>query len=280
MGQVATHSAVADEEYVHSKQLCTDRAYAELCEFVACGYTPDYQGIEDRTRADAEAAVKMLANDACRLSKRYNTRRGYHDSLQIQTAIMATAISAATRERESERREVFKLNHDMRFQHAKALEDVRIGRLNHAAKERENASQMLTERWASHSRLSVGLDREVAEHLRERWTAWTRHYEFAESGANQLSEQQWKMFAESAFRSLREGGEMLASAAQAYQFLAASIRTSAKQGGAGAGGVASVLSALAIIVPMFSGSCEAINIPLLGKFEPNRKDCCAPAPAP
>jgi hypothetical protein len=97
------------------------------------------------------------------------------------------------------------------------------------------------------------------EMLRQRWESIAQMYLQLEGKGDSLSEKQWGMFAESAFKSLREGGEMLASAAQAYQFLAASIRATAKQGGGGTGGVTGALATLATVLPMFSGECNVVG---------------------
>jgi hypothetical protein len=305
-----------DTELAHSEVLCTDDAFAKLCEFVACGYTPDYNGIADRARADAELAAVNAYDEACRIGKRYNIRRGQTAQLDVRLATLSASIGATAAAREKERQFAFSTNHDMRFKHATALEAARLGRRelalkyddrrNQMATERYNRHQstsmeldqqraamaterfgahaqlslaldqrrqaMATERWNAHAELSLKLDQAAVEMLRERWTAVANLYTTLDGKGDELSANQWQMFMKSAFQSLREGGEMLSAAAQGYQFLAASIRATAKQGGGGTGGVVGALATLATVLPMFSGKCGDVGllgglVPFMGRPE-------------
>jgi hypothetical protein len=264
------------EERSLANGLCTADALNKLCEYVACGYVPDYRGISERARGDAEAAVKVIADDACRTSKRYHVRSSHHAAREISTAILTAALGNTARLREAERMKAFELNTDMRFKHAQFLEGTRQARMNYSTKLRNDSEQIADRRWGAHFGASNTLDTRGMEALRERWTRIATQYREVEQRGDVLSEAQYRMFAESASRSMRDGGEMLAAAAQAYQFLAASIRQTAKQGGAGAGGITSALGALAVLIPMFGGSCEGIPTPF-GTFNSRPQDCCKPA---
>lgn len=296
---ITANSTLSDTEKALSDALCTDDAFAKLCEFVACGYTPDYAGIAERARADAELAAQSAYAEACRTGKRYNMRRAQSAQLDVRLATLSASVGATAAAREKERQFAFKTNHDMRLEHARTLEQARLGRRELALKysnqrdavaterytNHQRASMeldarrvtMATERWNAHTGLADKLDQEAVSIMRERWTAIAQLYVQIEGNADRLSEAQWGMFMKSAFQSLREGGEMLAAAAQAYQFLAASIRATAKQGGGGTGGVAGALATLATVLPMFSGKCGDVGllgglVPFMGRPE----DCCPP----
>ena len=286
----------ADAEYTKSNATCVDDAISKLCEFVVCGYTADYNGISTRARADAELAAVAAYNEACRLANRYNQRRHSSIAADIRLATITAAIGASAKAREDERQFAYKTNHDMRFNHAKWLEDTRLGRrkLSHdydntAIKSSEQRWQEFNRsalhvgdgaiqgndlRWKEVESLAMKSDDTALTTNENRWKAFAELYLSQDKRADELSELQWKIYSDSALKSFREGGEMLASAAQAYQFLAASIRATAKQGGGG-GGVAGSLALLATVLPLFSGSCDPVSVPLLGNFFPVRQQCCA-----
>lgn len=287
-----------DAEVTKSEALCTDDAFAKLCEFVACGYQPDYAGIADRARADAELAAASAYEQACRTGNRYNMRRSASAQLDVRLATISASLGATAEAREKERQFAFTTNHNLRLEHAKVLEQTRLGRrelaLKYADREVAQATEryvnhqkasmeldlrrqaMATERWNAHTTLAGKLDHEAVEILRERWNAIAKLYLDLEGSADRLSEMQWKMFMDSAFKSLREGGEMLSAAAQGYQFLAASIRATAKQGGGGTGGVAGALATLATVFPLFNGQC-GVSQPLgglIGDWYARPQQCC------
>jgi hypothetical protein len=277
-GAITTQEGLSNDERALAAGLCTADALDKLCEFVACGYTPDYRGISERTRADAQAAIKVTADTICRTSKRYHVRASHHHAAEVSAAVMTAAISAASRGREAERLKAFELNHKMRYDHAQFLETTRMNRMQFANKQRNDAEKLADTRWRAHFEASNTLDQRSMAALHQRWLDFAKLYTDMESSADRLSHQQWTMYSESAFRSLREGGEILAASAQAYQMLAASVRQTARQGGAGAGGITSALGALAILLPMFSGSCDSTNT-IFGSFNSRPQDCCPKAAA-
>jgi hypothetical protein len=130
-------------------------------------------------------------------------------------------------------------------------------------------------RWGAHARLSFDQDAAARNAIDVRWKNIANLYLDQTKMADVVSQNRWTAYNESALKSLREGGEMLASAAQAYQFLAASIRQTAKQGGGG-GGVAGAIATLAFALPLFSGSCDKAGgaIGALMDFFPRPQNCC------
>lgn len=241
----------SDDEFDFSNITCLDDAIDKLCEYVGCGYTPDYQGIATRARADAEIQAMKAYQEACRTGNRYNTRRTQSSLLDIRLATRSAALVATANAREKERQYAFDTNLKMRNDHAAFLEKTRMGRRELSIKYDEMAMRSLTERWTSFAKLYLDLEK---------------------SGDN-ISTERWKAFSAEAFKSYELGGSMLAASMQAYQALAASIRASAKQSGGG-GGLAGLMAQFAAVYMMFSGSCDPIRIPLLGKFYPRPQSCC------
>lgn len=224
------------DEFALADTLCTADAMTKLCQFVACGYSPDYTGIATRARADVELASQSAFEQACRIGNRYNTRRMNHTLQTIRMGTMSAGIGAVAAAREKERMFAFETNYKLRFELAKAMEQFRIDR----------------------KRLAMEYDRLAIQMLTERWNAMSKLYLDLEGRADGQAQWLWRAFFEHAYKALREGGEMLAAAAQAYQFLAASIRATAKQGSGG--GVAGALATLAVILPVFSGKCGDTGI--------------------
>lgn len=240
----------AHNEFDLSNTTCVDDALRAVCQYVTCGYTPDYTSIATRARADAEVESLSALQDACQLSNRYNTRVGDHRAMQVRLQMHSTALLATNKAREDERQFMWKTNQDMRFSLLDKMESIRLGRRDLSFKYDQFATKTMESRWADFAK----------EHLS------------MENGATSIAERQWSNFSESAFKSFREGGEMLAAAAQAYQFLAASIRATAKQSGGGAG-LGALLPALATVLTVFSGSCSGI----LPGFFSRPQECCPAA---
>lgn len=247
----------AHDEFDFSNVTCLDDAVDKLCEYVGCGYVPDYQGIATRARADAEIAQQRLYQEACRTGNRYNTRVNMASMLQLRLGTASAALAAVASAREAERREAVKTNHDWRFKHAEHLEKVRMGR-------RE---------------MSLNYDKVALDNLRERWKSFAEQYLELERRGDNVSTERWEAYMKASFDHFRLGGEMLASAMQAYQMLAASIRETSRQSASG-GGLAGLAATLAAVIPMFGGGCDPVTIPLLGtQFYPRPQQCCGAAPA-
>jgi hypothetical protein len=234
-----------DRELTLSDSTCVDDAIREVCKFVACGYTADYDGIATRARADAEVANIAAYREACDLANRYNTRVGAHTRMNIRLQTRSQFLLSSSVNRESERVSAWKMNEDMRFKHADKLESIRLGR----------------------RKLSVEYDQQADKIWADRWAVYYKLHNDHDTAANEMSKERWAAYSESALKSMREGGEMLAAAAQAYQFLAASIRASSKQGGMSIGGIA---ASLAAVLGVFNGSCEKS---LLGVYS-RPQNCC------
>lgn len=241
----------SDDEFDFSNITCLQDAIDKLCEYVGCGYTPDYQGIAIRARAEAEVKNLKAYQEACRIGNRYNTRRTTSALLDIRLATHSAALVATAAEREKERKYAFDTNLKMRVDHAAFLEKTRMGR-------RE---------------LSIKYDEMAMKALTERWSAFGKMYLDLEGAGDKISADRWDSYSKSAFKSYELGGQMLAASMQGYQALAASIRESARQSGGG-GGFAGLLAQLTVVISMFNGDCKPFNLPWGEKFYPRPSSCC------
>ena len=94
--EITEQRGKSNDEFAYADALCTNDAMARLCEFVACGYSPDYTGIATRARADAELAAQNTFEQMCRIGNRYNMRRTQHSLTEIRMTTMSAAIGATS----------------------------------------------------------------------------------------------------------------------------------------------------------------------------------------
>jgi hypothetical protein len=249
-GEIASNLSRSDTEYNYSDIACMDEAVAALCEMVGCGYTPDYNGIATRARADAEAANVENYRALCRTGNRYNSRATQTALLEIRLQTTTAALVAASVARETERIKSFEINENLRFKGATTLEAMRLGR-------RE---------------LSLKYDNAAGAALRERWNAIATTWLSIQKLGDSTTQFAWKAYAESAFKSYELGGQMMASAMQAYQAFAESVRATARQGGGG-GGISGMIAQLTAILTLFSGGCDPVTLGPIS-FNPRPQNCC------
>jgi hypothetical protein len=182
----------SDDEFDYSNITCLDDAIDKLCEYVGCGYTPDYTGIATRARADAEIQAMKAYQEACRTGNRYNTRRTQSSLLDIRLATRSAALVATAGAREKERQYAFDTNLKMRFDHAKHLEDVRLKRRELSIKYDEMAMRALTERWKSFAELMLVKDKRADDIATERWQNYVKLHMDKDGVATSISTERWK----------------------------------------------------------------------------------------
>lgn len=182
----------SDDEFDLSNITCIDDAIEKLCEYVGCGYTPDYQGIATRARADAEIKALKLYNEACRVGNRYNTRRTTAALLDIRLATSSAAIIATSVGREKERQYAFDTNLKMRNDHATFLEKTRLGRRELSIKYDEMAMRALTERWQSFAKMMMDKDARADQIATDRWTSYVKLHMDKDRDATAISSERWK----------------------------------------------------------------------------------------
>lgn len=182
----------ATDEFDYSNVTCLDDAIDKLCEFVGCGYTPDYQGIATRARADAEVRSLAAYQEACRTGNRYNTRRSQTALLNIRLATSSAALIATAKGREDERQNAVKTNHEWRFSHAKFLEDARMGRRRLSMDYDKLALDNLRERWKAFAEQNLAFDGRADDISRERWRSYVDLHLRKDETANSISTERWK----------------------------------------------------------------------------------------
>jgi hypothetical protein len=122
--------------------------------------------------------------------------------------------------------------------------------------------------WDTNTKLRFDLQRVAETTTESRFKLGMAH----DTQATAIATERWNAYANSAFKSMREAGEMLAAAAQAYQMLAASARQTAKQGDGG--GWAGILLKLAAVLGLFNGKCGEQSIFGLSWFA-RPEVCCS-----
>lgn len=113
---------------------CNDNIWQKFCDYVLCGYKPDYDGILARARADASVVTLSKKAEARRHAKRYNV--GINANVMsdfLRSEILAT-VGAATAARENERQFMWKANTDLIGNAAIRFEQAYQGRLDLGAK--------------------------------------------------------------------------------------------------------------------------------------------------
>ena len=112
---------VGEEEFTtHAQALreCTDGIWQAFCDYVLCGYKPDYSGILTRVRADAAMVTVSKKAEACRTAKRYNVGVNANVMTDLLRAEILATVGAASAARESERQMMWKVNFDLTRQAA------------------------------------------------------------------------------------------------------------------------------------------------------------------
>lgn len=115
-------------DYSEALRGCTDTLQKKLCDYVACGYQPDYDGILSRARADAQSMASVQLKEACRIANRYNTGMNRMVHSDILRAEMLAVVGATTRAREEERATMWKVNSELLFKGTEQMESMRVRR--------------------------------------------------------------------------------------------------------------------------------------------------------
>ena len=119
----------ADEKaYADKLKACDDALHERLCALAQCGYTPDYDGILMRARADAESLVAAKTAAIKRDATRYNTGMNRAVCIDIVDAGIIAAVAAASDSREKERQAAWKFNWDVTLQGVQQIEGDRLKR--------------------------------------------------------------------------------------------------------------------------------------------------------
>ena len=184
----------ADNEVAYSDLLkpCSDNLHNLLCALAACGYSPDYENIALRAKADAEVAYQQKIQEACRMGNRYNT--GINSDVQsvLLAASMGAAIGASTIAREQARMDAFKIRADLLLKSTELVERDRSQRLSTALSWSNAGTNIQENRYGRHN---------------------SNGYDSLKLGADLLASagQNYAWLAESLRRSAEKDGDAIAS---------------------------------------------------------------------
>lgn len=124
-----------DAELARAEKLdaCNDALHEKLCQFATCGYTPDYDGITARIKADVAGQVKKSREQLTKNLNRYSVRQCCGVETALATSAIATTVSALYKAREDERSRAWQINEQMLYKTAEVMERNRDARMTSAA---------------------------------------------------------------------------------------------------------------------------------------------------
>lgn len=155
----------ADSEtgYADVLTLCDDQLHDLLCQLAQCSYSPDYDNIAARAKADAEVAYQQKLKEACRLGNRYNTGVNKDVQSSLLAASMGAAVGSVNQLREQARLDAFKVRADLLLKTTEMFEQHRVNRLETALAWSNSGTGIQQNRYKSHNAngydsLRVGAD--------------------------------------------------------------------------------------------------------------------------
>jgi hypothetical protein len=155
----------ADGETAYADVLtpCDDQLHALLCQLAQCSYSPDYDNIAARAKADAEVAYQQKLKEACRLGNRYNTGVNKDVQSSLLAASMGAAIGSVNQMREQARLDAFKVRSDLLLRTTDMFEQHRDNRLKTALAWSNSGTDIQQNRYRAHNAngydsLKVGAD--------------------------------------------------------------------------------------------------------------------------
>ena len=142
-----------DDELRRAQQLdaCNDAIHEKLCSFALCGYTPDYDGITARIKADVAAQTKKQREQLCKSLNRYSARQCCGIETALATAAISTTVGALYKAREDERARAWQINEGLLFKAGELIENQRNGRFDSAATMDKTGINIQQTRYASHN---------------------------------------------------------------------------------------------------------------------------------
>lgn len=153
LGQSGWFQDRADNEdrYAEKLEPCNDTLHDKLCQFIECGYIPDYRGISMRAVADAEAKAKQKKRELHRAVNRYGAGQCCEIETRIALATSAEIVGTVTKAREAERQKAWETNYKLRFDGAEVFEKHRNQRKGLSHDYAKSATQVQRDRYVSHS---------------------------------------------------------------------------------------------------------------------------------
>lgn len=118
--------------YAYSLNTCNDEIHAKLCQYVNCGYKPDYYGIATRAIAAAEVAAEKECREMKKGLNRYSAKGCCDMGIRLATAKVMSVVGTVSKQREEERRKQWEINNELMFKGAELFEKHRQQRINDA----------------------------------------------------------------------------------------------------------------------------------------------------
>lgn len=165
LNRSTTNWTRADSETGYADVLtpCDDQLHDLLCQLAQCSYSPDYDNIAARAKADAEVAYQQKLKEACRLGNRYNTGVNKDVQSSLLAASMGAAVGSVNQLREQARLDAFKVRADLLLKTTEMFEQHRDNRLKTALAWSISGTEIQQNRYKSHNAngydsLRVGAD--------------------------------------------------------------------------------------------------------------------------
>lgn len=119
-------------DYANALNACNDDIHSKLCQYVNCGYKPDYYGIATRTISTAEAAATKEYRELKKELNRYSSKGCCDIGVRIATAKVMSVVGTVSKLREAERQKQWEVNSKILFDGAELFHKHRRDRLQDA----------------------------------------------------------------------------------------------------------------------------------------------------
>nr|DAO00346.1 MAG TPA: hypothetical protein [Caudoviricetes sp.] len=149
--------ALDEEAYADKLEPCNDTIHERLCEFILCGYKPDYLGISMRVVADAEAKAKQKRQELCRQVNRYGANQCCEIETRTALATAAEIVGTVAKAREAERQTAWQTNMKLHFDGADIFEKHRESRKNRSSDYEKTAINVQDKRFSVHQEKHLAL---------------------------------------------------------------------------------------------------------------------------
>lgn len=142
-----------DDELGRAQKLddCNDNIHEKICEFASCGYTPDYDGITARIKADVASQTKKQREQMCKSLNRYSANQCCGIETALATAAISTTVGALYKAREDERSRAFQITEGLLFKAGELMENHRNGRFTSAMALDKTGINIQQTRYAQHN---------------------------------------------------------------------------------------------------------------------------------
>lgn len=140
-----------EENRMRGLDSCNDMAFAKLCEYVQCGYQPDYGGILKRAQADAAVQTQIKRRELCKNLNRYNTKACCGIETQLAMQSVNSVVGAVSQLREKERAQQYQINEGLYAKAAEMFDRARNLRFGNARDIDKTAIALQQDKYKRHN---------------------------------------------------------------------------------------------------------------------------------